>query len=195
MIELESMKPFPEPIDLKRLKVYPLEARRSLSRLDDILVSPDAPPPACTDRQAEAIGLCAAALKQAKARKAAIMFIYGAHLVKNGAGALLGRLMADGWITHLATNGAGSIHDWEFAFQNWSTESVEENVATGTFGTWEETGRCLHLALLAGGLHEEGYGVSLGRFIHEDGVTLPTSESLEDALRREPAHPLSPARA
>ena len=95
----------------------------------------------------------------------------------------------------MATNGAGSIHDWEFAFQNWSTESVEQNVATGTFGTWNETGRNIHLALLAGALRDEGYGVSLGRFIQEDGSQLPAPEELETLLRAEPSHPLAPARA
>src|SRR5262249_45421338 len=39
------------------------------------------------------------------------------------------------------------------------------------------------------------YGRSLGRFIVEDGVTLPATESLEASLRSEPAHPLAPARA
>ncbi|NJL23510.1 MAG: hypothetical protein HC895_26165 [Leptolyngbyaceae cyanobacterium SM1_3_5] len=47
-------------------------------------------------------------------------------------------------ITHLATNGAGTIHDWEFSFLGRSTESVEQNVATGTFGTWDETSRNIH---------------------------------------------------
>ena len=46
--------------------------------------------------------------------------------------------MAGGWITHLATNGAGVIHDWEWAHHGRSTESVRANVATGTFGTWEK---------------------------------------------------------
>ncbi|MBF8259952.1 MAG: hypothetical protein HW377_2326, partial [Actinobacteria bacterium] len=46
-----------------------------------------------------------------------------------------------------------------------------------------------------GGVRGEGYGQALGRFIHEDGVTLPTPEFLEGALRSEPAHPLAPARA
>jgi hypothetical protein len=142
----------------------------------------------------ERVELCARQIKAARPRNAGVMFLYGAHLVKNGAAALVERLMEGGWITHLATNGAGSIHDWEFAFQNWSTESVEKNVTTGTFGTWDETGRYLHLALLVGALRQEGYGMSLGRFIHEDGVTLPSPQELEKALRDEPAHPLSPAR-
>src|SRR5262249_32955456 len=122
-------------------------------------------------------------------------FLFGAHLVKNGASAIIDRLMAGGWITHLGTNGAGSIHDWEFAFQNWSTESVEQNVATGTVGTWDETGRPIHLALLAGGVQGAGYGLSLGRFIAEDGVMLPSPSELTASLRAEPDHPLAPARA
>ena len=98
-------------------------------------------------------------------------------------------------MTHLATNGAGTIHDWELAFLGRTEESVRKNVATGTFGTWDETGRCIHLALLAGALQNEGYGRSLGRFICEDGVTLPTTASLEKSLRDQPADPLAPARA
>ena len=44
-------------------------------------------------------------------------------------------------------------------------------------------------------LRDEGYGGALGRFIQEDGVTLPTAAELEALLRNEPAHPLAPARA
>jgi hypothetical protein len=105
------------------------------------------------------------------------------------------RLIERGWLTHLATNGAGTIHDWELAFLGRTEESVRENVATGTFGTWDETGRYIHMALLAGALQSEGYGRSLGRFICEDGVTLPSIRSLKASLREEPAHPLAPARA
>jgi len=185
----------PPPLDLKKIKVYPLAQRKSMSRIEDILVNPDSAPPPCSPRNHELIQACARDVAAARKRGASVIFMYGAHLVKNGASAIMERLMAGGWITHLATNGAGSIHDWEFAHQNWSTESVEQNVATGTFGTWDETGRNIHLAMLAGALCGEGYGVALGRFIQEDGVTLPTIAELEQALRAEPAHPLSPARA
>jgi hypothetical protein len=92
-------------------------------------------------------------------------------------------------------NGAGTIHDWELAFFGRTEESVRVNVPTGTFGTWDETGRNLNLAVLAGALRDEGYGRALGRFIEEDGCTLPTTSQLEQQLRAEPAHPLSPARA
>jgi hypothetical protein len=104
-------------------------------------------------------------------------------------------MMRAGWITHIATNGAGTIHDWEYAWLGRSTENVAENVATGTFGTWDETGRNIHVALMAGALAGDGYGRSLGRFIHEDGATLPSPADLERELAREPRHPDAPARA
>lgn len=189
------MPSFPQPINWRQIKVFPLASRRSMSAIEDILVDAAAPPPAASEFNLGVLRQAAAAIRQARARKQSVMLLYGAHLVKNGAASLVNGLMEGGWVTHLGTNGAGSIHDWEFAFQNWSTESVEQNVATGTFGTWDETGRNLHLALMAGALQGNGYGISLGRFITEDGVELPTAASLEAALRAEPAHPLSPARA
>ncbi len=183
------------PINLTRLKVLPLAQRRSLSRLADILADPDSAPPPCSEPLMAAIRQCARDIAQARAAKAAVILIYGAHLIKNGAALILIRLLQKNWITHLATNGAGAIHDWEFAFCGLSTESVKNNVATGTFGTWEETGRNFHLALLAGALDGDGFGRALGRFTAQDGATLPTMESLEAALRADPSQPLSPARA
>jgi hypothetical protein len=76
-----------------------------------------------------------------------------------------------------------------------STESVRENVATGTFGSWDETGRNIHIALLAAGEAGEGYGRGLGRFIAEDGVELPRPEVLEEQIHSEARHPLTAARA
>jgi hypothetical protein len=186
---------FPTPLDLRKLKVYPLTDRRSLSRIEDILIDSEAPPPPCAEPMRQRIEHCAWKIRNARDHGAGVMFLYGAHLVKNGGSLIVDRLMTGGWITHLATNGAGSIHDWEFAFQGWSTESVEQNVATGTFGTWEETGRNINLALLVGGIHDEGYGTALGRFIQEDALTIPEPGELEKQLRDAPDNPLSPARA
>jgi hypothetical protein len=189
------MNKYPDPLDLTKVKVYPLADRQSLSRLEQMLVSPEQPPRPCSDRAQTAINDCLQKIRAARRRNASVMLIYGAHLIKNGAMRIVNLLVERGWATHLATNGAGTIHDWELSFLGRTEESVRKNVAAGCFGTWDETGRNIHLALLAGGLRGEGYGRSLGRFIWEDGVTLPEGVDLEKALRDEPAHPLAPARA
>lgn len=163
----------PDPLDLRRLRVYPLAERKSLTRAEDILLDPDAPPPPCPELALAAVRHAAERILLAKKKNATVMLIYGAHLLRNGAARILERMMAAGWLTHLATNGAGTIHDWEYAYLGRSTESVADGVEHGRFGTWDETGRNIHLALFAGGVIGEGYGKSLGRFIAEDGVTLP----------------------
>ena len=183
------------PLDLSKLKVFPLAERKSLTRADEILIEPDAPLKPCTGAMSSLIEDCVQKIVAARSRDAAVMLIYGAHLLRNGAARILERMMANGWLTHLATNGAGTIHDWEYAWLGASTESVEENVATGSFGTWDETATNIHLALMAGALDGLGYGMALGRFIHEDGVTLPGADDLAQAIAAEPRHPLTAARA
>jgi hypothetical protein len=189
------MKPPPTPLNLRQVKVYPLAQRRSLSTLEKIVVDPAKAPSPCPAEVESAIRDCAEKIAAARARNAGVILMYGAHLVKNGAHRIVNALIERGWITHLATNGAGSIHDWELAFLGRTEESVRDNVATGTFGTWDETGKYVQLALLAGALRDEGYGRSLGRFVVEDGVTLPEPAALEKLLRDEPANPLCAARA
>jgi hypothetical protein len=184
-----------EPLNLQQLKVLPLKQRRSLAHVEDILVRPLQSAPDVPERERDAVAQCAARILNAKEHGASVMLLYGAHLLRNGAALIIGEMMRRGWVTHVATNGAGSIHDWEYAWLGRSTESVEENVAAGTFGAWDETGRNIHLALLAGGIRGEGYGAALGRFIAEDGTSLPAADELEAAIRTEPGRPLTPARA
>lgn len=190
------MPPHPmQPIDLTKLRVRPLELRQSLTSADDILIDPDARPAALPPAASDAVADCGRRIREARGRGAAVILIYGAHLLRNGAAAILGRLMERGWLTHVATNGAGAIHDWEYAWLGRSTESVRENVAAGSFGTWDETGRNIHLALMAGALDGLGFGQSMGRFIAEDGASLPEPDDLARAIGGDPGNPLAAARA
>lgn len=184
-----------KPLDLAQLKVFPLSERRSLTRADEILISPDAPARPCSERNLALIRDCAEKIREARRRGAAVMLIYGAHLLRNGAATILDRMMAADCLTHLATNGAGTIHDWEYAWFGASTESVEMNVASGTFGTWHETATNIHMAIMCGALAGLGYGRALGKFICEDGAELPAAEQLSQAIAAEPGHPLTSARA
>lgn len=180
-------------IDLTRLRVLPLAERRSLTKADEIIVDPQSNPAPVSEFVAANIREAAVRIRSARERGAQVILMYGAHLLRNGAAGILGSLMERGWITHIATNGAGTIHDWEYAWLGRSTESVEQNVATGTFGTWDETGRNIHLALMAGALQGLGYGSSLGRFIEEDGCALPPIEQLASTIAQFPSDPLAAA--
>ena len=185
-------------LDHRQLHVQPLAARKSKHHLDEIRRDPDATPPDPA-AMAPAIAATVAAIRAARASGAAVILAYGAHLVKNGLGPVVARLVQEGWITHLATNGAGTIHDWEYAYGGRSEEDVRAHVAAGCFGTWDETGRYIHLAVLAGAVEGMGYGESLGRFIAEDGCSLPDPAALAAALTAWAAapsdDPLMPARA
>ena len=147
--------PYPA-IDPRRLRVFPLSQRRNLLRVVDEAnkaLLPAEPPTAAVSEQ---ISHLAERIIAARQDGAAVMLAYGAHLIKNGCGPLLGQLIEHGWVSHLATQGAGIIHDWEFAFQAESGESVRENAPAGTFGSWDETGRWINLAVLVGAA--EGLG-------------------------------------
>ncbi len=184
-----------KPLDLERVRVFPLASRKSLTSVDEILLSPESQPAPASGWNLQLIQRCAADIKRARENGKSVMLIYGAHLLRNGAAQILEQMLQAGWLTHIATNGAGTIHDWEYSWLGRSTESVRENVATGTFGTWDETSRNIHLAVMSGALEGHGYGNSLARFIHEDGTTLPAVAELEAQIRNMPAHPLTAARA
>src|SRR5512133_3354422 len=146
------MANYPEPLSLNRVRVFPLAAKESLNWLEKVLVDPDAPAPPCPAQLLPSVEQCVARIRRARESGASVILMYGAHLVKNGAMAIVNSLIEQGWVTHVATNGAGTIHDWEFAFIGKTEESVRKNVAMGSFGTWDETGRYIQLALLAGAL-------------------------------------------
>ena len=167
--------------DLNRIQVQPLAARRSKHAFETIRVDPQSPPPPAGDL-ATKIEVAAERIRTARASGASVVLAFGAHLVKNGLGKVVEELMETGWITHLATNGAGVIHDWEHAFLGRSEEDVRSHVAEGRFGCWDETGRYTLLAVLTGALAGMGYGESIGRFVLDGGCDIPRRENLWNAV-------------
>lgn len=91
----------------------------------------------------------------------------GAHVLKVGLSPLLIDLMRRGLITHVATNGASAIHDWETAYQGATSEDVAENLPDGSFGFWRETFTGLNGACKRDDARRDGLGRALGRQILE----------------------------
>ncbi|NBB94299.1 MAG: hypothetical protein GVY16_00980 [Planctomycetes bacterium] len=175
------------------LQVWPLAERDSQLDIEAIAVDPQADPPAAPQRLLDQVDALAASLRSARQSRASMMLAYGAHLVKNGAGPLVTWLIEHGWLTHLATQGAGIIHDWEFAYLGRSSESVRGNAAIGRFGAWDETGRAVNIAAVAGAAEGIGLGEAIGRYIHEDGWTLPEAGETRQRIDAAPHDPRNPA--
>ena len=69
-----------------------------------------------------------------------IILMIGAHVIRSGVQKYLIDLMKRGYISTLAMNGGGVIHDYEFALIGATTESVSKYIKEGQFGLWKETG-------------------------------------------------------
>ena len=79
-----------------------------------------------------------------------IIWGFGAHVIKTGLSPILIDLMRRGFVSALATNGAGIIHDFEIAIGGATSEDVDETLGPGRFGMAEETGRVLNDAIAQG---------------------------------------------
>lgn len=179
--------------DTDSIRVYPISQRVSKAAIDEVIIDPDAP--VDIGLWGKELDYIAERMRRARGLGRSRMLAYGAHLVKNGAQSVVVKMIKEGWLTHVATNGAGGIHDLEFSFNRVSTESVEKNVSTGTFGTWDETGKFTHLAVLAGAVQGRGYGESVGKLIAEEKLILPETNELEMAIRGNPLDAATAARA
>lgn len=173
--------PYPQ-FDRSRLVIKTLAQRPNKLAIVKDHVDPGQPPRALTPEALKAMPAIVERIRAARRANRSVVLAFGAHSIKNGLAPVLIRLMEQGWVTHLATNGAGIIHDWEFAFLGQSSEDVRANVARGEFGVWQETGFYINLALVMGAYEGLGYGESVGRLIEREGLTIPAVEELRAGI-------------
>jgi len=168
--------------DRRRLDIKPLSERVSDMSLDS-LISPTAAAPQISPSQLKNLQRIADRITSARARGAEVIISYGAHLIKNGLGPVLNGFIENDLVTTLATNGAGTIHDWELAFHGKTTESVRRYTQEGQFGIWEETGRFINLAVVLGAAKGYGYGESLGSLVEAEQLEIPHIDDLRFELK------------
>ncbi|MCX8065363.1 MAG: hypothetical protein N3G21_09365 [Candidatus Hydrogenedentes bacterium] len=175
--------PYPQ-FDRKKIKFKPLSLRKDKVYIEKDAVYPDAEPSReLTENENEVFEYLLEQLISAKKANKSRMLTFGAHSIKNGLAPVIMHLVENGWITHLATNGAGIIHDWEFSYQGHSSEDVKTNVQKGEFGIWEETGFYLNLAIIVGAYEGRGYGESVGTFVENEGLYIPSKEELIEKIK------------
>ena len=151
--------PFPQ-FDRSRLRIQPLAWRHNDLDLSALLPL-DAEPPTYDHPALPVLGR---RLVEARRGGRARILLMGAHVLRAGVARHLIDLMERGLIDHIALNGAGPIHDWEFALIGASTESVARYIQTGEFGLWQETGR-MNDVIRDGARDGLGLGEAVGRAI------------------------------
>jgi len=159
--------------DRSKLIIRPLSDRKNQISIEKIAVPLTAQAVVWKKEVKELISKTADKIKIARDKNRSVIMAFGAHTIKNGLGPVLIELMKKGWVTHMATNGAGIIHDWEFAYQGMSGEDVRENVKNGMFGIWEDTGKYINLGIIVGAYEGLGYGESIGKMISREGLDIP----------------------
>jgi len=175
--------PYPK-LDRDQLAIKKLSDRKNKVYIENDHVPVTQKPAHLSELGQKLIEKTAGRIRQARRQQRSVMLTFGAHTIKNGMAPTLIALMEEGWVTHLSTNGAGIIHDWEFAFQGKSSEDVRENVELGQFGIWDHTGFNINLALIVGAYEGLGYGESVGKMISLEGLTIPEISILQDEVVR-----------
>ena len=151
-------------IDLRKIKTYPIHQRVNLVKFAD-LVKPGDPAPPFSNPDIDQV---VADILTARRSDRPVILMMGGHVIKCGLSLLLIELLRAGIITHIAGNGAVSIHDMEIAMIGETSEDVATSIEDGSFGMAEETGHIVNQALRKGAITGLGYGEALGRYIAEN---------------------------
>ena len=148
--------------DRSRLLVKPLAERNHDLHLDHWLCLDEAP----LDYSHPELPEVARWAVDARKAGAACILMMGGHLLRAGVNRQIIDLMERGFISHIAVNGAGVIHDFELALIGATTESVAHYIRTGEFGLWRETSELNDWIREAASL-DLGLGENIGRRIAE----------------------------
>ena len=164
------MKKSFKPVDLQKVRTGSLKDRKSLVKRDK-LGSPCKPSVSFQSFIDSLPEILAAKdfreivqrLIKARQGERVIIWGMGAHVIKVGLSPILIDLMEQGFITCLALNGAGVIHDVEMALMGSTSEDVAAELDSGDFGMSGETASFINGAVARGVKAGYGFGESVGR--------------------------------
>jgi hypothetical protein len=162
-----------EDFDLSGIHTYPLSARRSKAQAEDF-ARPYEKGSGVEGLVASLPNILAAAdfaaivqtLLTARRDGAGVVWGLGAHVIKTGLSPIIVDLMERGFVSAIAMNGAGVIHDFEIALVGATSEEVDETLGPGRFGMAEETGSLLNRAITDGVSGGLGIGQAVGAWLH-----------------------------
>jgi hypothetical protein len=180
------------PFDLDGVQTYPLKNRPSkvgtslfgkpvsrgsttrqfLESLPDIL-------------GARSLRDLAHAMETARRAGKLILWGTGGHVIKTGLAPVLIDLMDRGFVSAIALNGSGVIHDFEIALIGSTSEDVDVQLQAGAFGMAEETGGGINSAIREGVRAGLGIGEAVGRYLERLNPDFGDYSLLLQAYRRQ----------
>ena len=167
------------PLSLRGVQTYALASRKSKVTLRDFGRPHAAGAPVRRFLEGlprilggETLRALTADILRARSLEKPILWGLGAHVLKVGLSPVIIDLMERGFVTGLALNGAGIVHDFELAVAGQTSEDVAEGLGSGAFGMAKETGEEINRAIRAGDRAGLGLGAAMGRYL----------------LRRDPRH-------
>ena len=160
-------------LDFKNITTYDSHNRHNLVTIENLMVPSVTPHENFEDPDFKEL---VERIKKARENGRPVIWSMGAHVIKNRLSRYIIELIKMGIITHVASNGAGSIHDFELAYLGGTSEDVPTAIEDGSFGMWEQTGAWMNEALKLGAKENLGYGESLGKYIAENPDKFPYRE-------------------
>jgi hypothetical protein len=179
-----------DEFDLSAVGTYPLATRASKARVEDFArpVGKGASFKAWFDALpailgAEDLRRAVGAIANARARDAGIVWGLGAHVIKTGVSPVIIDLMHRGYVSALALNGAGLIHDFELALSGGTSEDVDGSLGAGRFGMAQETGELLNQVIRRGADRKQGLGQAVAAYLSESAPAHVEQSLLASAHR------------
>ena len=160
-------------LDFKNITTYDSHNRHNLVTIENLMIPSVTPHENFEDPDFSEL---VERIKKARENGRPVIWSMGAHVIKNRLSRYIIELIKMGIITHVASNGAGSIHDFELAYLGGTSEDVPTAIEDGSFGMWEQTGAWMNEALKLGAKENLGYGESLGKYIAENPEKFPYRE-------------------
>ena len=160
-----------EEFDLSGLQTYPLASRQSKVQTTDF-GRPSARGGSFAHWLASLPSFLGArdvrrvadAVVNAHRKNRGVIWGIGAHVIKTGVSPILIDLMERGFVSALAMNGAGIIHDFEIALSGATSEDVDAALGPGRFGMASETA-ALNSVIEQGNHDGRGLGQSVGKYL------------------------------
>jgi hypothetical protein len=160
------------PVDLSGVRTYPLADRHSQVSLPEF-GRPHASGASFAQfldslpriLAGETFRQLVADVRRARAASKPVLWGLGAHVLKVGLSPLMVDLMEKRFVTGLALNGAGVVHDFELAVAGSTSEDVAAGLGSGEFGMARETGEEVNRAISEGDRDGLGLGAALGRYL------------------------------